>query len=83
MSRNRYACTNMTANDLLAHLQNGGKLKSWWVNGKCVHSIRLPSGETLYTQRSNISALFKRGAIFSIEFSGNNYEYRLTEHSDV
>lgn len=79
----KYACTNMNTETLLGYLQQGAKLKSWWVKGRCVHSIRFPSGEVLYTQRSNISALIKRGVIGSIPFSGDNYEYYLLEHSHV
>ncbi len=71
------------ANELLDMLKLGAKLKSWWVNGKQVHSVKLPSGEILHTQRSNISALINRGVISSIAFSGNNYEYYLVESSNV
>lgn len=83
MMRNKYRCTNMNAETLLDYLQQGAKLKSWWVNGKCVHSIRLSSGEVIYTQRSNISALVKRGFVRSIAFSGDNYEYYLVERVNV
>lgn len=83
MTRSKYRCTNMTADTLLEYLKQGATLKSWWVNGKRVHSIRLPSGETLYTQYSNIGALFKRGFIYSVAFSGDNYEYHLVRVADV
>lgn len=65
MTRSKYRCTNMTADTLLEYLKQGATLKSWWVNGKRVHSISLPSGETLYTLRIT-SAIQFDGAIICL-----------------
>lgn len=79
----KYPVTNMTAKDLLNYLQNGATLESRWVYGKRLNILKSSADGTLYIQRSNISALIKAGALLSIELSGNNYLYRLTEAQNV
>lgn len=79
----KYPVTNMAAKDLLSHLQNGATLESRWVYGKRLNRLKLPAGDTLYIQRSNVSALIKAGALLSIALSGDNYLYRLAEAQNV
>lgn len=67
----------MNAKELLQHLQEGAVLRSRWRMGKFLHTLKLPSGETLSVQRSNIKALIKGGALHSIALSGDNYDYYL------
>lgn len=75
----KYPVTNMTAQDLLAYLQNGATLDSKWICGKRLNRLKLPTGDVLYIQRSNISALIKTDVLFSIPLSGDNYLYGLKE----
>lgn len=79
----KYSITNMTARDLLMHLQNGAMLETRWTYGKRLNRLKLPTGENLYIQHSNISALIKTGALRSIAMSGDNYLYRLVETFNV
>jgi len=79
----KYPITNMTAKDLLSHLQNGATLDSRWVYGKRLNRLKLPADGTLYIQHSNISALIKAGALYGIALSGDNYLYRLAGTQNV
>lgn len=72
-----YSITPMNCITLLGHLQAGAKLRTYWTYGRRLNSLTLPSGEVLYVQRSNVKALIKSGALGSIPFSGDNYEYYL------
>lgn len=77
----KYPITNMTANELLEYLQNGAVLSSRWIYGKRINRLQLPTKETLFVQKSNISALLNAKAIYGIPLSGDNYQYRLIDKS--
>lgn len=69
--------TPMNCKTVLKHLENGAQLRSRWSYGQRLNSLYLASGETLYIQYSNISALIKAGKLRSISMSGDNYNYYL------
>ena len=73
----KYAITPMNCKTLLVYLEDGAKLRTIWRYGKRLNELHLSSGEYIYVQRSNISALIKAGTLRSILFSGNEFEYYL------
>jgi len=75
----KYTHTNMTAQQLLEHLENGARLISRWRYGKRINNLKLSTGESLTVQYSNIQSLLKHGKIYSIPLSGDNYDYDLVK----
>jgi hypothetical protein len=69
----------MNAKELLQHLENGATLKSRWIRGKRINTLRLSDGEIMLVQYSNITSLHKHGKLFIMPYSGNNYDYYLVK----
>lgn len=67
----------MSSKELLAHLQNGAKLRTRWRYGKCTHELTLVGGTKINIQHSAIHGLFKAHKIHSIDLTGGNLDYYL------
>jgi hypothetical protein len=65
--------------ELLELMQTGAILTSRWRYGKRINNLKLPTGESLTVQYSNVQSLLKHGKIYSIPLSGDNYDYYLVK----